>query len=43
MLLDIVEEYMKARNYKYLRLDGQTPVQERYAQAQLCLTINFLF
>ncbi|GAB6032669.1 hypothetical protein CHUAL_011545 [Chamberlinius hualienensis] len=29
IVLDIVEEYMKLHNYKYLRLDGSTPVEER--------------
>jgi len=29
MLLDILEKYLKIRGHKYLRLDGQTPVQER--------------
>lgn len=29
MLLDVLERYLKIRGHKYLRLDGQTPVQER--------------
>ncbi|CAH1227711.1 SMARCAD1 [Branchiostoma lanceolatum] len=29
MMLDIVEPYLKRRKYKYVRLDGQTPVPER--------------
>jgi len=29
MLLDVLERYLKIRSHKYLRLDGQTPVQER--------------
>jgi len=29
MLMDIMERYLKTRGYKYLRLDGSTPVQER--------------
>ncbi|GBM90091.1 SWI/SNF-related matrix-associated actin-dependent regulator of chromatin subfamily A containing DEAD/H box 1 [Araneus ventricosus] len=29
MVLDIVEEYMKIKSYKFLRLDGQVPVAER--------------
>uniref|UniRef100_A0A915JJ26 Helicase C-terminal domain-containing protein n=1 Tax=Romanomermis culicivorax TaxID=13658 RepID=A0A915JJ26_ROMCU len=29
MVLDIMEEYLKQRKHKYLRLDGQTPVVER--------------
>eukprot|EP00058_Branchiostoma_floridae_P004301 XP_002589789.1 hypothetical protein BRAFLDRAFT_90470 [Branchiostoma floridae] len=29
MMLDIVEPYLKRRKYKYVRLDGQTPVTER--------------
>ncbi|RWS03658.1 SWI/SNF-related matrix-associated actin-dependent regulator of chromatin subfamily A containing DEAD/H box 1-like isoform X1 [Dinothrombium tinctorium] len=29
MVLDIMEEYMKLRKYKYLRLDGSTKVSER--------------
>jgi len=29
MLMDIMERYLKTRGHKYLRLDGQTPVQER--------------
>jgi len=31
MLLDVMERYMKIRGHKFLRLDGQTPVQERQA------------
>ncbi|XP_077977649.1 SWI/SNF-related matrix-associated actin-dependent regulator of chromatin subfamily A containing DEAD/H box 1-like [Glandiceps talaboti] len=29
MMLDIVEVYMQSNKYKYLRLDGRTPVSER--------------
>jgi len=29
MLLDILQRYLKIRGYRFLRLDGQTPVQER--------------
>ena len=29
MVLDIMEQYLRIRGYKYLRLDGSTPVQER--------------
>ncbi|CAL1288550.1 unnamed protein product [Larinioides sclopetarius] len=29
MVLDIVEEYMRIKSYKFLRLDGQVPVAER--------------
>ncbi|KAF2354949.1 SNF2-related N-terminal domain [Trinorchestia longiramus] len=29
IVLDIVEEYMRQRGYRFLRLDGQTPVTER--------------
>jgi len=29
MLLDILQKYLKIRGHKFLRLDGQTPVQER--------------
>merc|ERR1719402_959892 len=29
MLLDVLERYLKIRGHKYMRLDGQTPVQER--------------
>merc|ERR1712241_1337262 len=31
MVLDIMEQYLRIRGYKYLRLDGSTPVQERQA------------
>ncbi|XP_038049305.1 SWI/SNF-related matrix-associated actin-dependent regulator of chromatin subfamily A containing DEAD/H box 1-like [Patiria miniata] len=31
MVLDIIESYMKHHHYKYLRLDGQTPVCDRLA------------
>jgi len=31
MMLDILQKYLKIRGYKFLRLDGQTPVQERGA------------
>merc|ERR1719411_936663 len=27
--MDIMEKYLKLRGHRYLRLDGQTPVQER--------------
>ena len=27
MLLDVLERYLKIRGHKYMRLDGQTPVQ----------------
>ena len=30
MVLDIMEQYLRIRGHKYLRLDGSTPVQERY-------------
>jgi len=29
MMMDIMEKYLKLRGHRYLRLDGQTPVQER--------------
>ena len=29
MVMDIMKEYLRIRGYKYLRLDGSTPVQER--------------
>ncbi|XP_076357814.1 SWI/SNF-related matrix-associated actin-dependent regulator of chromatin subfamily A containing DEAD/H box 1 homolog isoform X2 [Tachypleus tridentatus] len=29
MILDILQEYLKIRNYRYLRLDGSSPVLER--------------
>lgn len=29
MMMDIMEKYLKIRGHRYLRLDGQTPVQER--------------
>lgn len=31
MMLDILQKYLKLRGFKFLRLDGQTPVQERGA------------
>jgi len=31
MVLDIMEQYLRIRGYKYLRLDGSTPVPERQA------------
>ncbi len=30
-MLDIVEEFLKIKSYKYLRLDGSTAVNERFA------------
>lgn len=30
MVLDIMEQYLRIRGHKYLRLDGSTPVQDRY-------------
>lgn len=29
MVLDIMEQYLRIRGHRYLRMDGQTPVQER--------------
>lgn len=29
MVLDIMEQYLKVRGHRYLRLDGSTPVQDR--------------
>ena len=29
MMMDITEVYLQTRQYKYLRLDGGTPVDER--------------
>ena len=29
MMMDIMEKFLKIRGHRYLRLDGQTPVQER--------------
>ncbi len=29
MVLDVMEDYLKERDFSYLRLDGSTPVQER--------------
>ena len=31
MLLDVLQRYLKIRGHKFMRLDGQTPVQERQA------------
>ena len=31
MVLDIMEQYLRIRGHKYLRLDGSTAVQERYS------------
>merc|ERR1719445_2278103 len=28
-MMDVMEKYLKIRGHRYLRLDGQTPVQER--------------
>jgi len=36
MVLDIMEQYLRIRGHKYLRLDGSTPVQERFV-----LILNF--
>lgn len=30
IMLDIIEEYLKIRNFKYLRLDGNTVVSDRF-------------
>lgn len=30
--MDILEVYLKLRNYNYCRLDGSTPVMERYIE-----------
>ncbi len=30
MMMDIIEVYLKSRDHSYLRLDGTTPVAERY-------------
>ena len=29
MMMDVMEKFLKIRGHRYLRLDGQTPVQER--------------
>ena len=29
IVLDIMEQYLRIRGHKYMRLDGSTPVQER--------------
>ncbi len=29
MVMDVMEQYLRVRGHKYLRLDGSTPVQER--------------
>ena len=29
IVMDIMEQYLRIRGHKYLRLDGSTPVQER--------------
>merc|ERR1711981_996659 len=31
MLLDVLEQYLRIRGHKFLRLDGSTPVQDRQA------------
>ena len=31
-MLDIIEEYLKIRGYKSLRLDGSTLVEERFVE-----------
>merc|ERR1719402_2147162 len=31
MLLDVLQRYLKIRGHRYMRLDGQTPVQDRQA------------
>ncbi|CAG2252996.1 SMARCAD1 [Mytilus edulis] len=35
MLMDIMEKFLKQEKYKYLRLDGQTPVTERGQVSEL--------
>jgi len=35
MVLDIMEQYLRIRGHKYLRLDGSTPVQERQSMIDL--------
>lgn len=35
MVLDVLEEHFKNKNYKYLRLDGSTPVNTRLAKSKL--------
>merc|ERR1719232_625614 len=35
MVLDIMEQYLRIRGHKYLRLDGSTPVQERQSLIDL--------
>ena len=41
MVLDIMEQYLRIRGHKYLRLDGSTPVQERYGFFVYITNISF--
>lgn len=36
LVLNILEEYLRIRGHSYLRLDGSTPVPERY----VCMNIS---
>ena len=42
MVLDIMEQYLRIRGHKYLRLDGSTPVPERYASGHLTVVVSSL-
>lgn len=35
-VMDILEVYLKLRDYQYCRLDGSTPVMERYTGISSC-------
>ena len=40
MLLDVLERYLKIRGHKYMRLDGQTPVQVKNNYLESYLTFE---
>ena len=42
MLLDVLERYLKIRGHKYMRLDGQTPVQVKNYYLESYLTFEIM-
>lgn len=42
-ILDIMEEYMRIRNYSFLRFDGSTRVYERYALVYIFFQLVYVY
>lgn len=40
IMLNVMEEYLRIRNYKYMRLDGSTAVNIRYVHLNFCRSLT---